>query len=63
MNVTDSIILTSIGSIIAYIASKKWILPILIQVWERRMGKKKEVDDKNVDASNELLKYICSLAG
>ena len=57
MNITDSIILASIGSIITFITAQKWIFPLFIKLWDWMIGKKKEFDDKNVDASNELLKY------
>lgn len=57
MNGTDSIILTSIGSIIAFIASKKWIFPLLAQFWCWLKGEKKDFDEKNFDGSRELVDY------
>mgnify|MGYP003288577720 CR=1 FL=1 len=57
MNGSDGYILTVIGSIISFMAAQKWIFPLIIKFWDWMIDKKKDFDDKNVDASNELLKY------
>lgn len=57
MNGSDGYILTVIGSIISFMAAQKWIFPLIVKFWEWLIDKKKDFDDKNVDASNELLKY------
>lgn len=38
-------------------SAQKWILPIIINLWEWLTTKKKEFDEKNVDASNDILDY------
>lgn len=57
MNGSDGYILTVIGSIISFMAAQKWIFPLIVKFWDWLVDKKKDFDDKNVDASNELLKY------
>lgn len=57
MNGSDAYILTVIGSIISFMAAQKWIFPLIVKFWDWLVDKKKDFDDKNVDASNELLKY------
>ena len=57
MNSTDSIILASIGSIIAYLGAQKWIFPALVKCWEWLTNKKKDFDQKNFDGSKELVDY------
>lgn len=57
MNETDSLILTAIGSIIAYFSAQRWIFPLLIRFWEWLTDKKKKFDDENVDKSREILDY------
>lgn len=57
MNYTDSIFLTSIGTIIAYISAQKWIFPLIVKCWEWFKGEKQEFDKKNFDGSNELFNY------
>ena len=57
MNYTDSIFLTSIGTIIAYFSAQKWIFPLIVRCWEWLKGEKQEFDKKNFDGSNELFNY------
>lgn len=57
MNGTDSIILASIGSIIAYLGAQKWIFPALVKCWDWLTNKKKDFDQKNFDGSKELIDY------
>lgn len=57
MNYTDSIFLTSIGTIIAYISAQKWLFPLIVKCWEWFKGEKQEFDKKNFDGSNELYNY------
>ena len=57
MNGSDGYILTVIGSIISFMAAQKWIFPLIVKFWDWLVDEKKDFDDKNVDASNELLKY------
>lgn len=56
MNGTDSIILTSMGSIIAFITAQKWIFPLFIKLWDWIINKKKEIDQKNLDVTDEIHK-------
>jgi chromosome segregation ATPase len=56
MNGTDSIILASIGSIIAFITAQKWIFPLFIKLWDWIINKKKEIDQKNLDVTDEIHK-------
>lgn len=58
MNLTENeIVLTSVGTIFAYIASKNYFIPWIIKIWDWIIKKKKDFDDKNVDASEEILDY------
>lgn len=57
MNSTDSIIMASIGSIIAYLSAQKWIFPLIVKGWCWLKGEKKEFDRKNVDLSKDLVNY------
>lgn len=54
---TDSVILASIGSIIAYLGAQKWIFPLIGKLWCWLKGEKKEFDRKNFDGSRELVDY------
>ena len=56
MNI-DSIIITAIGSITSFLAAQKWIFPMIVKCWEWLTNKKKEFDEQNVNASEELLDY------
>lgn len=56
MNETDSLILTSIGSIIAFIASKKWVFPLFVQLWDWMINKKNDLDQKQLDVVDEIHK-------
>ena len=56
MNGTDSIILTSMGSIIAFITAQKWIFPLFIKLWDWMINKKKDFDQKNLDVTDEIHK-------
>lgn len=56
MNGTDSIILASMGSIIAFITAQKWIFPLFIKLWDWIINKKKEIDQKNLDVTDEIHK-------
>ena len=56
MNGTDSIILASIGSIITFITAQKWIFPLFIKLWDWIINKKKEIDQKNLDVTDEIHK-------
>ena len=44
----------AIGSIAAFILSKKWVVPLLIKCWHWLKHEKKEYDDNNIDSSKEL---------
>lgn len=53
---TDSVILASIGSIIAYLGAQKWIFPLIGKLWCWLINKKKEIDKKNIDITDEIHK-------
>ena len=55
MNLVDSIILTSIGSIFTFICAQKWIFPLLGKLWTWMKDKKKELDEHNIDATESIL--------
>lgn len=57
MNGTDSLILTGIGSIIAYLSAQKWIFPLIVKFWDWLKGEKKDFDKKNVDVSKDLVDF------
>lgn len=57
MNGTDSMILASIGSIIAYLGAQKWIFPLIIKFWDWLKGEKRDFDKKNVDVSKDLVDF------
>lgn len=54
---TDSVILASIGSIIAYVSAQKWIFPLIGKLWCWIKGEKRDFDKKNFDGSKELVVY------
>lgn len=53
---TDSVILASIGSIIAYLGAQKWIFPLIGKLWCWLINKKREIDKKNIDITDEIHK-------
>lgn len=53
----NEIVLTSVGTIIAYLASKNYFIPWILKFWDWLKGEKKEFDKKNFDGSNELFNY------
>lgn len=55
MNLIDSIILTSIGSIFTFICAQKWIFPLLGKLLSWIKDKKKELDEHNIDATESIL--------
>lgn len=56
MNGTDSLFLTAIGSVITFITAQKWIFPLFIKLWDWIINKKKEIDQKNLDVTDEIHK-------
>ena len=54
---TDSVILASIGSIIAYMSAQKWIFPLIGKLWCWIKGEKIDFDKKNFDGSRALVDY------
>jgi hypothetical protein len=54
---TDSVILASIGSIIAYLGAQKWIFPLIGKFWCWIKGEKRDFDKKNFDGSKALVDY------
>ena len=54
---TDSVILASIGSIIAYMSAQKWIFPLIGKLWCWIKGEKRDFDKKNFDGSSALVDY------
>lgn len=57
MNGTDSMILASIGSIIAYLGAQKWIFPLIVKFLDWLKGEKRDFDKKNVDLSKDLVDF------
>ena len=53
----DSIIITSIGTIVTYLMAQKWIFPFIAKVWVWLKEKKKEQEDNNISATEEILEY------
>lgn len=53
----NEIVLTSVGTIIAYLASKNYFIPWILKFWDWLKGEKKEFDKKNFDGSTELYNY------
>lgn len=53
----NEIVLTSVGTILAYLASKNYFIPWIIKFWGWLKGEKKEFDKKNVDLSKDLVNY------
>lgn len=54
---TDSVILASIGSIIAYLGAQRWIFPLFGKLWCWIKGEKRDFDKKNFDGSKALVDY------
>lgn len=52
----NEIVLTSVGTLIAYLASKNYFIPWIIKGWEWITKKKKELDQKNLDITDEIHK-------
>nr|WP_320038850.1 hypothetical protein [uncultured Bacteroides sp.] len=52
---TLTTISTVAGTIISYIASKKYIFPYIVKAYEWLKNRKKEQDKENIDSSKELL--------
>lgn len=48
-------ILAIVGTLVTYITSEKFIIPKLIKIWEWIKNYKKEQDEKNINATNEIL--------
>lgn len=46
---------TIVLSIVGWLAGQKFLLPWLIKFWDWIRGKKKELDEQNVDASKEIV--------
>lgn len=53
----NEIVLTSVGTMFAYLASKNYFIPWILKLWEWIKGEKKEFDKKNVDLSKDLVNY------
>lgn len=53
----NEIVLTSVGTMFAYLASKNYFIPWILKLWEWIKGEKKEFDRKNVDLSKDLVNY------
>lgn len=52
----NEIVLTSVGTIFAYLASKNYFIPWIIKFWDWINKKKKENDDRNINLSDTIHK-------
>lgn len=52
----NEIVLTSVGTIFAYLASKNYFIPWIIKFWDWITKKKKENDDRNINLSDTIHK-------
>lgn len=48
-------ILYIVGTLVTYITSEKFIIPKLLEFWKWLKDYKKEQDEKNINATNEIL--------
>lgn len=52
----NEIVLTSVGTLFAYIASKDYFIPWIIKLWEWVKHKKNDLDQKQLDVVDEIHK-------
>ena len=52
----NEIVLTSVGTLFAYIASKDYFIPWIIKLWEWIRNKKNDLDQKQLDVVDEIHK-------
>ena len=52
----NEIVLTSVGTLFAYIASKDYFIPWIIKLWEWVKNKKNDLDQKQLDVVDEIHK-------
>lgn len=52
----NEIVLTSVGTLFAYIASKDYFIPWIIKLWEWIRKKKNDLDKKQLDVVDEIHK-------
>lgn len=57
MNIDITALLTTLGTIATWLLSKNFLLPEIVKLWNWITNKKTEFDQKNVDASQELVDY------
>lgn len=52
----NEIVLTSVGTLFAYIASKDYFIPWIVKLWEWIRKKKNDLDKKQLDVIDEIHK-------
>lgn len=52
----NEIVLTSVGTLFAYIASKDYFIPWIVKLWEWIRKKKNDLDKKQLDVVDEIHK-------
>lgn len=52
----NEIVLTSVGTLLAYMASKNYFIPWIIKGWEWIINKKNDLDKKQLDVVDEIHK-------
>ena len=57
MNIDMEAFVTTLGTILAWFMGKQFFLPYIIKFWDWITQKKKDFDEKNVDASKEIVDY------
>ena len=57
MHIDITALMTTLGTILVWLLGKEFFIPQLTRLWDFLTKKKKEFDDKNVDASKELVNY------
>ena len=57
MNIDMEAFVTTLGTILAWFMGKEFFIPHIIKFWNWLTNQKKEFDEKNVDASKEIVDY------
>ena len=60
-NNMNEIVLTSVGTLLAYMASKNYFIPWIIKGWEWIINKKNDLDKKQLDVVDEIQLHELSI--